>query len=263
MRLILLCLGFFLALSSITQARIVESFSVRGWRGDAFVNDQTGNFDSCVAIAKYRSGISMSVQVDANYNWWIGFSAPGWTMTPDEKIPLQFRIDRGDWQQGTATAVSKELARMPMPADGYIITRFRRGRTLYVYDGTHNYQFRLTGTSRLMARLARCVEKNASLHGAETTPPQNQTQAGLGNKTDAAASNPELQVEATQVIFNLMGRLSVSGLDLVDAEAREEDLKAIHAFARNDARSIAVHIRTPGSYETEKRNHGSNDFRRD
>ena len=102
-----------MVVASQAEARIVESFKVRSWHVDAFVSDQTGKFDSCIGIARYRSGISMSVQVDANYDWWIGFSAPNWTMNAGADIPLRFRIDRGQWQQGTAKAVSKTLARMP------------------------------------------------------------------------------------------------------------------------------------------------------
>ena len=250
---------------SQAEARIVESFKVRGWHIDAFVSDQSGKFDSCIGIARYRSGISMSVQVDANYNWWIGFSAPNWTMKPGANIPLRFRIDRGQWQQGTAKAVSKTLARMPMPTGGYIITRFRRGRTLFVYDGANNFQFRLTGTSRLMAGLAKCVERNAAQYGIDLS--NNATKPGStsnargesgnsGESGDAAAAATAaaaaLQVEATQVIFNLMGRLSLTGLNLVPEDQREENLKGLHAVARSDARSMAVHIRTADSYKAER-----------
>ena len=253
MRFLTLFLAFLLLAAPHAQARIVESFKSGSWHGDAFVSDETGQFDSCIAIAKYKSGISMSVQVDANYDWWIGFSAPGWKMTPGQDIPLQFKIDRGQWQQGVANAVSAELARMPMPSGGYIITRFRRGRTLYVYDGTYNYQFRLTGTSRLMARLARCVEKNAAFYGAGLTPNSGSSSgSATSSNTAASSSDATLQVEATQVIFNLMGNLSIQGLDLIDADSREENIKGIHAYAKNDARAIAVHIRTPDSYESEK-----------
>jgi len=253
MRFFICCFAFLFVSTSVAQARIVESFKSGRWHGDAFVNDQTGKFDSCIAIAKYRSGISMSVQVDANYDWWIGFSAPGWKMTPGEDIPLQFKIDRGQWQQGVANAVSPELARMPMPTGGYIITRFRRGRTLFVYDGANNYQFRLTGTSRLMARLARCVDKNAAFYGAGLNSGSgNTTQSAPAANSGSATPVAALQVEATQVIFNLMGKLSIQGLDLVDADEREENLKGIHAFASSDARSVAVHIRTADSYETER-----------
>ncbi|MEM7289736.1 MAG: hypothetical protein AAF412_05105, partial [Pseudomonadota bacterium] len=66
------------AISTSTHAAVVESFRLGGWSASAFTNDQNGKFDSCVATASYKSGISMSVQVDANYSWWIGFSAPSW-----------------------------------------------------------------------------------------------------------------------------------------------------------------------------------------
>ena len=113
MRLVWAFVAAMMVVASQAEARIVESFKVRSWHVDAFVSDQTGKFDSCIGIARYRSGISMSVQVDANYDWWIGFSAPNWTMNAGADIPLRFRIDRGQWQQGTAKAVSKTLARMP------------------------------------------------------------------------------------------------------------------------------------------------------
>ena len=183
----------FCAFATMADARVVESFKIRGWRADAFVSDQTGKFDSCVAIARYRNQISMSVQVDANYNWWIGFSALGWTMTPGEKIALSYRIDQGSWQQGTAEAITAELARMPMPAGGYIITCFRRDRVLTVSDQVNTYRFKLTG-------LTSCVQKNSARYGvgplSSNTP---------GNSTNAPAnvSSPYLQA-------NPLNRLSSS-----------------------------------------------------
>ncbi|WP_350333465.1 hypothetical protein [Coralliovum pocilloporae] len=261
-------LCFLLLLGGVASAAVVGSFRTGSWNGNAFTNDQTGAFDSCVAIAKYRSGISMSVQVDANYSWWIGFSAPGWTMTTGEKIALQYRIDRGPWQQGTAEAISPELARMAMPQGGYIITRFRRGRTLYVYDGTYNYQFRLTGTSRLMRRMARCVDTYAARYGtgapvvgsvapgsaadsgasASATPePEPEEPPHAGNSDD-----PQLKIEAAQSLFNLMGRTGALTLQLQAEDQRTDDLKGYHAVAYSDARTMTSHIRTAGSYASEQ-----------
>lgn len=249
-----------LALCSIVaEARIVESFNVRGWRGDAFVSDKTGQFDSCVAIAKYRSQISMSVQVDSNYNWWIGFSAPGWTMTPGENIPLSYRIDRGAWQQGTAVAISAELARMPMPAGGYIITRFRRGRILTVSDKSNTFKFRLTGTSRLLARLARCVDKNSKRYGvgpsASSTPSPQPSPSSSSQAPAVAAtvtSDPKLVIEATQALFNVMGNLGIRGVNFQHESNRKKALKNIHAIAANEHRTLAAHVYPSGKYETEK-----------
>jgi hypothetical protein len=248
---------FAAAMATPANARIVDSFKLGAWRGDAFVSDQTGKFDSCVAIARYRNNISMSVQVDANYSWWIGFSAPGWTMTPGEKIGLRYRIDRGSWQQGTAVAVSKELARLPMPAGGYIIKRFRRGRVLTVHDGVNTYRFKLSGTSRLLARLATCVQKNAGIYG---TAPAASGSSGdsTGNAANATSpfgnrpGEPELIVEASQALFNLMGHLDVRGINLRNEKNRKRSLKGIHAVATNDERTLVAHIFGPGRFKSEQ-----------
>ena len=242
------------------NAAIVENFRQGGWNGSAFTDDASGRFSTCVASATYKSGITLYVQVDTTYNWAIGFSAPHWNMEVGSDIPLQYRIDRGAWQSGVAKATSKDLARMQMPQGGYIITRFRRGRTLYVYDGTYNYQFRLTGTSRLMQRLAKCVEQNIARYGAapgmaNAAP----AQGGLGQGTPAQsaapaspATDPQLAVEATQALFNLMGSAGISGLKLIPDGQRDTDLNGLHAVAADDARTLVAHVFGPGSYTSEE-----------
>ncbi|WP_146048507.1 hypothetical protein [Roseibium marinum] len=246
--------------SGQARAASVENFRQGGWNGHAYTDDNSGLFSTCVASANYRSGISLYVQVDTGYNWAIGFSAPHWTMKPGADIPLQYRIDRGAWQQGVAKATSNNLARMQMPQDGYIITRFRRGRTLYVNDGSYNYEFRLTGTSRLMARMAKCVERNSVRFGA--APAMDavvaNTPGGLGSTPPAQAASPaspaadpQLAVEATQALFNLMGSAGLSGLKLIPDGQREEDLNGLHAVAADEARTIVAHIFALGSYTSE------------
>ncbi|PVB59453.1 hypothetical protein DCO57_22675 [Labrenzia sp. 011] len=246
--------------SGTAHAASMETFRQGGWNGHAYTDDNSGLFNTCVASANYRSGISLYVQVDTGYNWAIGFSAPHWNMKVGADIPLQYRIDRGAWQQGVAKATSTNLARMQMPQDGYIITRFRRGRTLYVHDGSYNYEFRLTGTSRLMARMAKCVERNSARFGA--APAMNAgaaTSGGLGSAPPAQAASPaspaadaQLAVEATQALFNLMGGAGLSGLKLLPDGQREEDLNGLHAVAADEARTVVAHIFAPGSYSSEQ-----------
>lgn len=243
------------------SAAVVESFRSGGWTGSAFTDDTSGLFSTCVASAAYRSGITLYVQVDTTYNWAIGFSSPGWDLKEGADIALRYRIDRGKWQQGIARATSKTLARMQMPPESYIITRFRRGRTMYVSDGTNNYEFRLTGTSRLMARLAKCVDQNIARYGAAPgmgDVAASNPQGGLGQSkpaqdtsAPAAEPDPQLAVEATQALFNLMGSTGLSGLKLIPDGQREEDLDGLHAVAANDARTLVAHIFAPGSYQSE------------
>lgn len=243
------------------SATVVETFRLGGWSGSAFTDDQSGLFTTCVASASYRSGITLYVQVDTQYSWALGFSSPDWNMEVGADIPLQYRIDRDEWQKGVAKATSKELARMQMPQGGYIITRFRRGQVLYVFDGTNNYEFRLTGTSRLMKRLADCVDKNAARYGAapgmaEAT--QGEAASGLGQtkpeENEPATASPDeaqLAIEATQALFNLMGGAGISGLKLTPDGQREGDLNGLHAVAADKSRTLVTHIFAPGTYTSE------------
>lgn len=251
--------GLLIVLTAMpSEAAVAERFRLGGWSGAAYTDNTTGRLTTCVAAARYKSGITLYVQVDTAYRWAIGFSAPGWNMKVGDTIPLQYRIDRGAWQQGTATATAKDLARMEMPPNGYIITRFRRGRSLYVHDGVKAYEFRLTGTSRLMARMAKCIEQNTARYGAAPGPgaaSADKPSGGLGKpqtaRPAAPAIDPKLEVEATQALFNFMGSAGLSGLKLIPDDKREEGFKGLHAVAGDEARTVVAHIFEPGSYTSE------------
>lgn len=246
------------------EARSVERFRIGNWNGNAYLNDANGRFGSCVASASYRSGISLSVQVDGAYNWFIGFSSDSWNMTAGNTIPLQYRIDRGAWQQGSSEVISPKMIRMQMPPNGYLVTRFRRGRLLQVFDGSNSYKFRLTGTNRLLARLGRCVERNSVRYGAGSgfsappAPGSSAPQPGAGNTQPAPANTQPapvdagLQIEATQALFNMMAKANLSGLKLVADPDREDSLKGLHAVASGGGRTVVAHIFPAGSYKNEQ-----------
>jgi len=241
--------------AQVARAGIVDSFQSGGWSVNAYTDDGSGAFDTCVASAAYRSGITMYVQVDTAFNWALGFSAPTWRMTPGAEIPLQYRFDRGPWQQGLAVAASETLARMQMPADGYIVTRFRRGRVMYVYDGAYSYEFRLTGTSRLMQRMVTCVETNAARYpGGGTGGGLGQPQAGLsggsGGATPGGGQDGALAIEATQALFNIMSRTGLALPLVPDGQRADPDLNGLHAVAASGNRTIVAHVLPPNTYES-------------
>lgn len=256
-------------LSLPAQARSVEHFRLGGWLGDAYVDDANNRFSSCVASAQYRSGIALSVQVDGNYDWYIGFSSSGWNMTVGWNIPLEFRIDRGAWQQGTGEVRTATMVRMQMPVSGYLVHHFRRGRLLQVFDGNNTYEFRLTGTSKLMARLGRCVKINSARYGiapgsgfnssapapgssAPSQPGGAQPGGAQPGRAQNAPAGRALQVEATQALFNFMTQAGLSGLKLVPDQDRDDSLKGLYAVAKKDGRTVVVHIFEKGGYASEQ-----------
>lgn len=239
------------------EARTVETFKIGGWRGSALVNNADGRFDSCLAIARYRSNISMTIQVDGSFGWWMGFSSPDWNMKAGDKIDLRYRIDQSPWKRGIAKAASPKLARLPMPAGGYIITQFRKGKLLTVDDNYSTYRFRLANTSALLARLATCVEKNIGIYGSAAAADIKKRNAASNGLRMAPANgrtvrDPALIIEASQALFNLMGHLGLRDINLKNEKSRKRNLKGIHAVASNRNRTVVAHIFKRGSYKSEK-----------
>ncbi|TYC51482.1 hypothetical protein FMN50_21205 [Rhodobacterales bacterium] len=246
--------------SEVGRAAVLERFRVGGWAGNAY-SDSGGRLATCVAAARYKSGNTLYVQVDTSYRWAIGSSAPDWTLRIGSDVPLRFRIDGGAWQRGTAKATAMNLARMKMPDGGYIISRFRRGRSLYVDYGSKTYEFRLTGTSRLMKRMATCIDQNTARYGASpaagdvtadsSASPDNAGTQPTESSAPRAAVDPAVTLEATQALFNLIGEAGLSGLRIVPEEQRSDNYKGLHAVAGNDARIVVAHIFQPGGYTSE------------
>ena len=238
----------FAAFTAPSFAGSVESFKVGAWNGEAFVSDQDGSFLSCIATANYRNGISLSIQIDETYGWVLGFGSPHWNLTPGNNFTMQYRIDRSAWFSATATTATPKLVTMPMPYDPSMITRFRRGNKMQVYDGSYTYDFRLTGTSRVIARLSKCVDyhvarSNASKgFGANTaqnqpsvsqpTPSVPSTAApNLAETTITNDNNQAHQLEATQKMFALIGYAGLSDIKLIPSDQLEEELTGYHALA--------------------------------
>lgn len=244
-----------------SYAGSVERFKVGAWSGEAFVSDQDGSFLSCTATANYRNGISMSIQIDETYGWVLGFGSPHWNLTAGNTFTMQYRIDRSTWFSATATTVTPKLVTMPMPYDPSMISRFRRGNKLFVYDGSYTYDFRLTGTSRVVARLSKCVDLHAARSNAakglgannaqnqpavsQPAPSVSAPSAGapdLAENTVTNDNNPAHQLEATQKMFALIGYAGLSDIKLIPSDQLEEDLTGYHAVAEGNARLLVTHI---------------------
>ena len=258
----------FAAFTAPSFAGSVESFKVGAWNGEAFVSDQDGSFLSCIATANYRNGISLSIQIDETYGWVLGFGSPHWNLTPGNSFTMQYRIDRSAWFSATATTATPKLVTMPMPYDPSMITRFRRGNKMQVYDGSYTYDFRLTGTSRVIARLSKCVDyhvarSNASKgFGANTaqnqpsvsqpTPSAPSTAApNLAETTITNDNNQAHQLEATQKMFALIGYAGLSDIKLIPSDQLEEELTGYHAVAEGNARLLVTHIVPAGAAMSE------------
>lgn len=232
----------------------ITTFRSGSWTGAAYADDTTGRFRSCTAIASYKSGIAMIVLVSRAYRWELGFDSKRWDLKKGSKINLEYRIDRGRWQSVTGQIYSRRAVRLPMPPRGPLVRQFRRGRVLQLSDGRKTYRFNLTGTSRLMVDLVRCVDKYLAVEKQEeryeqtartnTQAPRRESkiddtvqtarsdpspsQTGPANNTAALAV---LRSEGTRVLYNFLSNAGLNGGRILAPDEFPTSLKDAHAVA--------------------------------
>ena len=262
-RLVLL-LMFAVGLAGTADAKKISNFRVGAWHGGAFVDDDTGVFNSCLASAEYNSGITMFVRVDRELIWEIGFLSDKWSFTKGSQIKLQFKIDRSEWESVVASAYSKNGVRLQMDGRAQLVKRFRGGRTFKLRDSQETFHFDLTGTSRLMVKLVRCTEQqlarepsapavNDQVARKRTPAPQPQTAdpdarnqqratarqgtkqqaytAPPANRTPASDTDAVLVAEGTRILSNFVIKAGLTNPEILPPAEVPAELQFAHSVA--------------------------------
>lgn len=53
------------------EARTVRRYDVAGWDVSVNADDKTGKFSSCLASARYNSGVDLLFMITDSFNWFI------------------------------------------------------------------------------------------------------------------------------------------------------------------------------------------------
>ena len=241
-------------LVSPAYSKQITTFRSGSWTGAAYADDRTGKFRSCTAIASYKSGIAMIVLVSRAYRWELGFDSNRWDLKKGSKINLSYRIDRGRWRSVTGQVYSSRAVRLPMPPRGPLVRQFRRGKVLQLSDGQKSYYFNLTGTSRLMVDLVRCVDKflAAEKRGQSSErvvrnntltprrePKINDTAQTARREPSPRVTKPSnntanaavLHSEGTRVLYNFLSSAGLNGGKILAPDEFPRSLKDAHAVA--------------------------------
>jgi hypothetical protein len=201
------------------------SVAVAGWSGGAFTDDKTGKFLNCIASASYKSGINVGVLVSETYHWALGFTYPGWALTPDQKFPIVLSFDGRNTFNVVGVAASRTTVLVQMPQESALIRSFRAARTTSAFAQGNLFQFNLDGTTILLPSLVNCV-KAINSNGiaaatnftvvANVTPRQISPTTPSSPPTAASSLQPdrpqegsaELQLEAMQIASNFILKAS-------------------------------------------------------
>lgn len=200
------------------EAGQIAPLKIGNWSGGAYSDDRTGAFSHCAASASYRSGVSLLFSVSGDETWSMGFSSESWSLIPGQRYPVRYRVDNGTVLEGVAVARNPKLAQVHLPANNRLFQHFRKGNTLRVGAARQVLEFRLTDTSKMLARLRDCArhfiagsapDPFAPAGTASADPFSGERAPGRPGPTDAsrqeAATVARLLLESASLRFEPMG----------------------------------------------------------
>ena len=177
LRICIIIAVFVIPLPSL--AKQLSSFDSGDWRGGVYSDEATGAFSHCLVNGDGKSDSSLIVSIDRSYIWSIGlfdFALPS-SMNVQS---INYRFDGGKWSS-VASATDGKAIHVNMP--GTVIGLFRRSHLIEVFFQGRSYKFELKGTSRLLADLTKCVQKQLAFENESPKPTMNQSVAEVPFET--------------------------------------------------------------------------------
>jgi len=174
-------------------AKKINSLRSGNWKGGAYTNNQTGRFSHCAASVKYKSGILLLFSVTRTRRWNMGLSNNAWDLTPRQKYPVEYRVDRGNLIRGTAIAKGRTLVQVFLPTSDRLFRQFKYGQRLTIWAARQRMRFNLSGTSKMLSLLLKCANYYVRKEGSRNNPfsPGNNPFTPRNKKPSGSAkSNP-------------------------------------------------------------------------
>lgn len=231
---------------------------VAGWAGGAYTNDKTGEFTDCIATADYQSGINFGVIVSRTMMWGLAFSHPNWSLAQGQKFPIVLSFDGRNSFNVDGVIIRANTVLVPMPDNSALIKSFRAAKTMSAFAQGSLFQFKLDGTSILLAALVSCVKTvnsggiaaagdfTAPLLAAKTAkqtlPPTAASSLQPGIPQEGSA---EYQLEAMQIASNFILKASLVRPSILSRSETPASVASTGAAWKSDNATGFVRIILP------------------
>lgn len=210
---------------SVASADTIRNFKVGNWFAGAYSFNGTRNFSHCAASASYRSGISMFFSINREFRWQLAFANNAWRLTPGTSFPITFAIDGGQTLNAVAHAQRSDMVTVPLADSTELFRQFRRGRLLMVGAASQVFEFKLDGTSQLLASLLECVRTKGAPPQVVANPFVGQSPAPSAPPPASSANSNAHQAEAAVTLSNILSAAGIKGFTIASGSERPE-LKA-------------------------------------
>lgn len=150
----------------------------------------------------------MFVFLERSDNWALGFHNESWNLRAGDQISLSVSFDGRAPYTGSAQASDAHFVLLRMAQNPRLWEDFRQSLMMKIEANGQIFPFALTGTSRLLVDLSRCVQTELAIEKGE--PPPRFADAAPAPKSQAIMQSPsqgrgaELELAATRIASNLL-----------------------------------------------------------
>lgn len=206
------------------SGRVVDDFREAAWKGGAYLDDSTGEFQSCFISGEYRNGISLAFLLDKEYVFSIMLTHPDWKFAASEKFDLKMGVQQASPVRAEAEAIDTDTLIFDLTSTENNLKVLKTGETMTVEFKEKRHQFALTDTHRALPRLLQCVatysprttEKDTTT-AFETLPNHQRT------AVEESAPRTLQQREVSGIMKDLVATTRLTGFEIIsDVKERKE-----------------------------------------
>lgn len=164
-----------------------------------------GRFTACLMSAKYDSGTTIGVMMNAEGNWGLVFGHPRWRLREGEAITATVNVDGLVVARGTAKILGRSLILMPLQGAG-AYAALQAGNAMRVttsIGAISNRAFNLSGTRVGMDAVIDCARNNRGTSRQPSVAPPPATSRNQQTPVPAA--------EAMAMLNNMLAKAGISG----------------------------------------------------
>lgn len=201
-------------------AQTIASSRFEGWHLSSYRSATTGQFTHCAASAHYNSGVSLLYSVNHRFDWNMGFASNSWNIQTGTQVPIVYAIDALPPRTATAIAVGNNHVVVPLPDDPRLFQQMRAGLRMTVTGAGQTLTFNLTRTSLVLATLLACANDNGRSIQVQVPmspgpqPAPSSPQVATAPRSTVGVT-PDMRVEATQFIANLLSQANMRGFRIL------------------------------------------------
>lgn len=153
--LVLLCL-----FATSAGAVEVSSFRAGNWVGGAYASDDTRTFSHCAVSAEYQNNVMLIFGLDLQRELFLGLSHGGWSLAPNRAVDVGMMVDGRIVGQFTGKPIDSVLLFVDLSDAPGIERTLRDGASLRIAAAAESLYFDLSGSSKALDALHRCVDDN-------------------------------------------------------------------------------------------------------